>query len=381
MKNKLNIFIKVVSCNGSDLSQQFQINSNNIQTFSGKCLSIQQDSNLKAVDCSSSVSFQILNPKFSGSYFEFPRLPPGPFRSYPWTGFGIMLPLSPFTNYDPSILMCGGSYIPSCSFDCIPKQNCTQSCQSRTATTIQTCGLINPESLTSKWNTTAIDMPFGRVLGDLLHLPDGSILLINGAQSGMAGWDLGTKPAFTAALFNVSTSTWFTLNSTSIPRLYHSTAMLLPDGRVMVAGSSPNAPTELNFTGEFQTEYRVEYYIPHYLQSSSPKPVIGKISSSWTEYDASFHVQVTNVPVLSLVEFNIIQPGFRTHSTGHGQRMVWLRSIVSKVANEFIVLSPPTAAIAPPGYYMLFVVCDGIPSEASWVQIGGDPANVAAMGV
>jgi hypothetical protein len=357
------------------------MNLNRIQTHSGKCLSIQQDSNLKAVDCSSSDSTQILISKFSGSYFEFPRLPPGPFRSYPWTGFGIMLPLSPFTNYNPTILMCGGSYIPSCSFDCIPKQNCTESCQSRTAKTIQTCGLINPESLTSKWNTTGIDMPFGRVFGDLLHLPDGSILLINGAQSGMAGWDLGTKPAFAAALFNVSTSTWFSLNTTTIPRLYHSTAMLLPDGRVMVAGSAPNAPTELNFTGEFQTEHRVEYYIPHYLQAGAVKPVISNIDSiSWATYNSTTTVQLSQLIGGCIPEFNIIQSGFRTHSTGHGQRMVWLNSGISS-SSSFTLWTPPAATVAPPGYYMLFAVCNGVPSDATWVQIGGDPANVAAMGV
>jgi hypothetical protein len=231
-------------------------------------------------------------------------------------------------------------------------------------------------------------MPMGRVMGDLVHLPDGSILLINGAGAGMAGWDKGRDPTFQALLYlpnAAAGSRWKPLNRTTIPRLYHSTALLLPDGRVMVAGSAPNDPTSFS-DASFKTERRVEYYYPPYLTSGRERPAILEMSrSDWTAYNTTLSILITVEPTCTanpdeLVQFSVIQPGFRTHSTGHGQRMVWLTSQVipghyGADTLCFVLVTPPTPEVAPPGWYLLFANCDGIPSVAQWVQIGGDPAK------
>ena len=311
------------------------------------------------------------------NYFEFPKLPGGPNRNYPWTGFGILLPLDPFYNYEANVLICGGSYN---LFGPLVTSN--------TSTTLSSCGLIRPDIPSENWVTGAdqVDMPYGRTLADFVHLPDGSILLINGAHRGMAGWDLSRDPSFQALLYLPHApmgAKWQKLNSTTIPRLYHSTATLLPDGRVMVAGSAPNSPTDSTYPALYQNEYRVEYYMPHYLTSGQSRPRIQAVSKSenW-EYNETLTMAI-QVPADSCtdLEFNIIQTGFKTHSTGHAQRMVWLvRERLAddgnggKVGWGYAIKSPPTPQIAPPGWYLLFAVCGGVPSEGWWVQIGGDPA-------
>ncbi|KAI9343755.1 glyoxal oxidase N-terminus-domain-containing protein [Zopfochytrium polystomum] len=344
----------------------------------------------------------------STRYFETARLPGGPFRSYPWTGFGAMLPLDPANNYKAQVLVCGGSML-DCGWDC-NTFDCQQTCQSSSATTLSSCGLIDPEA---PWSTSANasglqpwdmtdSMPYGRVMGDLLNLPDGSILLINGAGSGMAGANLGKDATLEPLLYlphNPAGSRWQKLSPTSIPRVYHSTAVLLPDGRVLVAGSSPNDPktpdADLTEPNTYSIEHRVEYFSPPYLTAGLPRPVIQSVSSTaWTAYNASFSLSLANIDAKTCplgaaagADFSLVQPGFRTHSTGHGQRMIWLAKkhlsggAPGDASAGFGLLSPPAAEIAPPGWYMLFATCGGVPSEAVWVQVGGDPGGFAGYTV
>jgi hypothetical protein len=241
----------------------------------------------------------------------------------------------------------------------------------------------------------------------MLHLPDGTILNINGAKRGMAGWDLGREPNLEAELLISSPSSgnngtgggltyqWRRLNSTTIPRMYHSSAILLPDGRVLISGSAPNSPTDTFYPAMYKTEYRVEYFLPPYLTTTSPRPVFDASSHERIGYNEVMTVHVKAEPLDCPLEFALLQSGFRTHSIGHGQRHIWLvkRSLMdlnpsSSSSNgtsssstyklgDYALRSPPTPEIAPPGFYMLFALCNGVPSEATWLQIGGDPANLA----
>ncbi|KAJ1552997.1 hypothetical protein HK405_009285 [Cladochytrium tenue] len=330
--------------------------------------------------------------------------------SYPWTAASVMLPLDPADDYAPQILICGGSQL-ECGWNCLT-YDCQQACQGTNASTLNSCGLINPEkpwaaadsedaSLgLAAWNMDDI-MPMGRVMGDLVNLPDGSVLLLNGAGAGMAGWDKGREPTFQALLYQrygEAGQRWQALDTSTIPRLYHSSAMLLPDGRVMVAGSAPNDPT--SFTEQsatppaFATEHRVEYFLPPYLTSGAPRPSIDQLSpTAWPAYNATAAAVVSNLDVAgtcplgpAAVDFALLHTGFRTHSTGHGQRMIWLlKSVVTTGSGNssasFGLLSPPSPEVAPPGWYLLFAVCGGIPSEGKWVQVGGDPAGFASYSV
>ncbi|KAJ3100067.1 hypothetical protein HDU97_002503 [Phlyctochytrium planicorne] len=391
---------------------------------------------------SQSFSRVVISAYVQGGYFEYPQLAPGPFRSYPLTGFGAMLPLDPSQSYEPTMIVCGGS-------DNLSMQNASGKInpifESAYARALDSCGTIRPERPSEDWKGEKDPMPTGgRVMGDFVLLPDGTALVVNGAGAGMAGWDKGRNPQTTALLYlpnNDDGDKWRVLNSTTIARLYHSVAFLLPDGRVMIGGSAPNAASETIVGAAFQNEVTVEYYIPHYLMhpdgAPSRRPAIilpqnlSKTSTKaseltgWREpwqYNTSraFTIRIpkdkedaASDPVR--LQFSLLHTGFRTHSTGMSERHIWLRSLLitdvmiaptlnmterpgtkrgnsgalvtrqSSENDEYVdvkvaVESPWMPTVAPPSWYMLFAVLDGIPSIARWVQIGSDPAGMGVYG-
>ena len=77
----------------------------------------------------------------------------------------------------------------------------------------------------------------------IVTLPDGTFMILNGAQQGVAGFGLASDPNFSALLYDPSqpiNQRISILNTTTIARLYHNEATLLPDGRILVSGSDPN---------------------------------------------------------------------------------------------------------------------------------------------
>jgi hypothetical protein len=110
------------------------------------------------------------------------------------------------------------------------------------------------------------NMPMRRNMGDMLLLPDRNVLIVNGAGNGAQGWGNAQNPVQTPVLYNpnAAAGTRFqTLTATDIPRVYHSTANVLPDGRVLIAGSN-------TLTGYLPTELRIEAFSPPYLFGARP---------------------------------------------------------------------------------------------------------------
>lgn len=203
------------------------------------------------------------------------------------------------------------------------------------------------------------------------------ILIINGAQNGAQGWEnAASNPALNPVVYDADKWTFEVQPATTIPRMYHSTANLLPDGRVLVAGS--NCHIHYTFVGEFPTELRVEAFQPAYTDpvNANLKPQF-VANPTTVPYGAPFTVQLSlPSPAQGTIGLTLTSSPFTTHSYSQGQRQVKL--VVS--APTLVAASTPAvyaitgngplnANVAPPSWYMLHALHQGIPSNGVWVQV------------
>ncbi|KAI3917931.1 hypothetical protein MKW98_000165 [Papaver atlanticum] len=295
---------------------------------------------------------------------DYPSLEGNP-RNYPSAGSSVMLALQ--GNYTSAVIVvCGGAEYGAFK----RKRNDTAANGS--------CGRIVATDPNPVWEME--DMPFGRTMGDMVMLPTGDVLIINGAQSGSQGFDQGTNPCLNPVLYRPSEPVglrFMTLNPATVPRMYHSTANLLPDGRILVAGSNPHYYYE--YGGDFPTELRLEAFSPEYLSDdrANLRPVIEELPEK-LRYGQAFEILISvTLPVVGIVEVNIGNAPFATHSYSQGQRLVKL-GVTSAVPESggavggryrIRCTAPPNSKVAPPGYYMFFAVNQGVPSVARWVQL------------
>ncbi|CAM6123577.1 unnamed protein product [Calypogeia fissa] len=292
-------------------------------------------------------------------------------RSYPSAGSSVLLPLQFTGNFaEAEVLVCGGA-----QYGAFTNPGAKLPASS-------TCGRLRVTDPAPIWIMEA--MPMSRCMGDMVLLPTGSVLIINGAQAGSQGFNNAFDPALSPVLYQPDAPLglrFSILNATTIPRMYHSTANLLPDGRILVAGSNPNNVytfTPVNpVIGQYPTELRVEAFSPPYLA-----PSLAFLTPSFISvptallYNQAFGVVISlgpGVPVVGAITLTLMSAPFATHSFSQGQRMLVL-GVTSPVAignNEYQIasISPPNSVLAPAGYYMLFAVNQGVPSVGAWVQI------------
>lgn len=291
---------------------------------------------------------------------EYPPLDGGP-RNYPSAGSSVLLALE--GDYSTAVIViCGGAQYGAF----IQRSTDTPAHGS--------CGRIVATSPNPVWEME--DMPFGRIMGDMVMLPTGEVLIINGAQAGTQGFELASNPCLYPLLYRPDQPVglrFMTLNPGTVPRMYHSTANLLPDGRVLIAGSNPHYL--YRFKAEFPTELRIEAFSPEYLSPDRKniRPLIEEIPDT-VRYGAVFNVLVSvSLPVVGIVEVNLASAPFATHSFSQGQRLVKLIVTPSLPdgSGRYRIgcTAPPNGAVAPPGYYMVFAVNQGVPSVARWVHL------------
>jgi hypothetical protein len=156
-------------------------------------------------------------------------------------------------------------------------------------------------------------------------------------------------------IYDETTGEWTLGPSLQVDRLYHSNALLLPDGRVMMAGSNPVRG---------QNELRIEIYEPSYF-FNGPRPEILSVPPAVTRGE-EFQVETTHARDIDAV--SLIHPTSTTHCFSTDQRYVDLE-ITARTQTGLTVRAPLNPNIVPPGYYMLFIVSRGIPSEAQFTRV------------
>lgn len=205
---------------------------------------------------------------------------------------------------------------------------------------------------------------------------------INFYRTGTAAWNFAEDPNYVPVLYSPEKPAgerFRELKAATIPRMYHSTSMVLPDGRILVAGSNTN-PTYLFTNVPYPTELRMEKFSPPYLNPALQKyrpEIVAELTDKKMEYNRSFYVKFrVNSDGRRVrkrdVKVTMYAPPFTTHGYSMNQRLLQLANTVLRKEGDVYHLdtkSPPSGTIAPPGYYLVFVVYKGVPSVGTWVQI------------
>jgi len=250
-----------------------------------------------------------------------------------WDGCCALLPLRP-PDYRARVLIFGGSTLKS--FDA--RGNVTAE--------VIDFGEEKPEWVTVK------DSYGARVNGLAVLLPDGKVLATGGNSTAKF-----KDPEYRCEVFDPATETWELVSQLIIPRGYHCTALLLEDGRVLQCGTTPFGKYELG----------MEVWSPYYL-FKGPRPVIVDAPKE-VGYGQDFTVHFQfSWPVKKVV---LIAAGSVTHSFDMNQRYIQLE-FTEVNSRTLSVKAPPDAHVAPPQYYMLWLLSEeGVPSVAWWVRVWG----------
>ena len=195
-------------------------------------------------------------------------------------------------------------------------------------------------------------------------LADGKVVATSGSQ--VAGEATGYNN--TAEIWDPATGQWTQGAVAQKMRLYHSNALLLPDGSVLVSGGGATQPTPL--ADPNKNNLNAEIYYPPYLFAASggraSRPVISN-APTWIDIGKTFGVDVANAASVSRI--TLVKTGSMSHSFNMDQRFL---DLTFKASGSHVAIQAPTrAGEAPPGYYMLFVFNEaGVPSIAKMVRMG-----------
>jgi hypothetical protein len=216
-----------------------------------------------------------------------------------------------------------------------------------------TAEIIDLSSPNPQWTYTT-PMNFPRMDFNSVILPDGKILVLGGR----ANFAPTAIYVFTPEIYDPPTATWKMLATNQIPRWYHSTAILLPDGRVLSAGADDQP------TGEI--------FSPPYLFQGT-RPVI-QSAPGIVQYGQNFSLSFTSTTPTNRVA--LIRNSCATHSVNMEQRYVLLADLTNG-SGTFTVSGPAYANLAPPGYYMLYVINqNGVPSVSAMVHVLPEPLRI-----
>jgi hypothetical protein len=224
-----------------------------------------------------------------------------------------------------------------------------------TVSSVNTAYVLDMTQSSPVWLQVA-PMAFPRTYHNTTILPDGTVLVTGGGTT--TGATDVAHAVYPAELWSPNSGTWTTLAAMNAPRLYHSEALLLPDGRVLVHGGG-----RFNGINESTDQLSAEFFAPPYL-FKGPRPTIAAAPSQ-LQYGQPFTVQTPDAGRIAAV--SLIRFGTATHAINMGQRFIPLSFQVG--AGSLTISAPVNANLAPPGNYMLFILdTNGVPSVAATVH-------------
>ncbi|KAJ7904362.1 glyoxal oxidase [Mycena olivaceomarginata] len=282
---------------------------------------------------------------------DLPDMPNGVVRVYPASAATAMLPMTPANNYSQTIIFCGGSDMPEPAWDC---QRITP----------------EPADGSPAQYIQDDDLPQGRTMGQFVILPDGKLLVLPFGQSFASG------PVGTPALYDpeaAAGSRWSSagFSTSKLARLYHSSALLLPDASVLIAGSNPNLDVNVSESVPYPTQYIAEKFYPSYF-SATTRPVPSGNPFDITIPASSYSGKSDDAANNTIV--SVVRSGWTTHAMNMGQRYMQLRNSYTVNKDGSIVLHvaqmEPNPNLFQPGPALLFVVVKGIPSNGTYIIIG-----------
>ncbi|HEX5200877.1 MAG TPA: galactose oxidase-like domain-containing protein [Actinoplanes sp.] len=204
--------------------------------------------------------------------------------------------------------------------------------------------------------TTAAPMAMRRMHLCATLLPDRTVLINGGSMMEESAADATLEAELYRPDAGGGPGTWVMAATSRVPRLYHSVALLMPDGKVITTGSNPARKTE---------ELRIEVFWPPYLFAGR-RPVC-------MPADAELHYGESAVVTVpdpgEIASAALMRPGATTHSMDGEQRLVDLPYQITG-PDQITLQLPGSPGLAPPGWYMVFVVnTSGVPSEAAWIHL------------
>ena len=258
-------------------------------------------------------------------------------------GFSTLLALRPSEGYRARVFNAGGS--------------------NATGVADQT-EIIDFSAVDPQW-TAAAPMTHGRHQGASVLLPDGKVLVVGGSS----GFDVNgvDNSILEAEMYDPATNTWSSADTSFVPRTDRSVALVLPDGRVLVAGSNPQDALDPD---ERQVETRIEIYSPPYLFKGAQANI--PVHPEVIHYATSFDIRLgSSTQVKNASHVVLLRPGSTTHTRNFDQRLVELTFTKDPAfPRRLVVTGPPDGNIAPPGPYIMHVLDDkGVPSFGHLVRL------------
>ncbi|KAJ7065013.1 glyoxal oxidase N-terminus-domain-containing protein [Mycena amicta] len=304
-----------------------------------------------------------------------PDLPNGQRITNPFDGTATLLPLSP-PLYIPEVLACGGSQKSDTADAATLSSQDPASSQCSRIT-------LTPAGIARGWQVE--HMPQGRIMPEMILLPDGQIIIINGGATGYAalasigqttGRSNADHPVFTPILYNPALPlgrrmTQEGLPTTNIARMYHSTVTLTPQGNILIAGSNPQSNVTILPPGApgFSSEFRVETLNPPFMTLA--RPILSNVPSK-IAFNQRFTIDI-DIPAgvsPSSLKVALMDLGFSSHAFHSSSRLVFMDAALSSNKRSLTIVSPPNNRVYPPGPAYIYVTVGDRTSVGAHVMVG-----------